>query len=382
MQQSIASKLPDIGVNIFSTMSAMAQQYQAVNLAQGFPDFSPSAELIQLVHDYMLKGFNQYAPLAGVRPLLNNLSEKVELLYGATYNPDTDITIACGATEACYTALTSILHEGDEVIIPEPSFDVYLPAIQLSKAKAVFVPLTFPDFSYDWELIRSKITPRTKLIIINSPHNPTGSIISADDILQLQKIVEEFGVYVLSDEVYEHIVFDGKKHVSICSNPVLKQRAFVVGSFGKTYHVTGWRLGYCLAPEYLMKEFKKVHQYNTFSPVAPMQFAVADFMKQKEQYESLPVFFQNKRDLFLSHIKESSFEVIPSSGTYFQMLSYATISTENDLDFAARLTREFGLASIPVSVFYNDKTDHNILRFCIAKKEETLFKAAEILCRI
>jgi len=382
MQQSIASKLPDIGVNIFSTMSAMAQQYQAVNLAQGFPDFSPSEELIQLVHDYMLKGFNQYAPLAGVRPLLNNLSEKVETLYGATYNPDTDIAITCGATEACYTVLTSILHEGDEVIIPEPSFDVYLPAIQLSKAKAVFVPLTFPDFGYDWELIRSKITLRTKLVIINSPHNPTGSIITANDIIQLQKIVEEYGIYVLSDEVYEHIVFDGKTHLSISSNPVLKQRAFVVGSFGKTYHVTGWRLGYCLAPEYLMKEFKKVHQYNTFSPVAPMQFAVADFMKQKEQYESLPMFFQNKRDLFLSHIKQSRFEVIPSSGTYFQMLSYKNISNENDLDFAARLTRDFGLASIPVSVFYSDKTDHNILRFCIAKKEETLFKAAEILCRI
>lgn len=382
MQQSVVSKLPAIGVNIFSTMSAMAQQYQAVNLAQGFPDFSPSAELIQLVHDYMLQGFNQYAPMAGVKPLLHNLSEKVEKLYGAVYNPDTDITITCGATEACYTVLTSILHEGDEVIIPEPAFDVYLPAIELSKAKAVFVPLTFPDFSYDWELIRSKITPRTKLIIINSPHNPTGSIISAEDILQLQKIVEEFKIYVLSDEVYEHIVFDGKKHLSISSNPVLKQHAFVVGSFGKTYHVTGWRLGYCLAPEYLMKEFKKVHQYNTFAPVSPMQFAVADFMKKTEHYESLPEFFQKKRDLFLSHIAESRFEVIPSSGTYFQLLSYKNISNENDLDFAARLTREFGLASIPVSVFYHDKTDHNILRFCIAKKEETLSNAAAILCRI
>ena len=382
MQQSVVSKLPAIGVNIFSTMSAMAQQYQAVNLAQGFPDFSPSPELIELVYQYMLKGFNQYAPLAGVKPLLNNLSEKVEKLYGAKYNPDTDITITCGATEACYTVLTSILNEGDEVIIPEPSFDVYLPAIQLSKARPVFVPLTFPDFGYDWELIRSKITPRTKLIIINSPHNPTGSIISAEDILQLQKIVEEYDIYVLSDEVYEHIVFDGKKHLSVSSNAVLKERAFVVGSFGKTYHVTGWRLGYCLAPEYLMKEFKKVHQYNTFAPVTPMQFAVADFMKNTEQYEMLPGFFQKKRDLFLSHIEQSRFEVIPSSGTYFQMLSYKSISNENDLDFAARLTSEFGLASIPVSVFYHDKTDHKILRFCIAKKEETLSNAAAILCRI
>jgi len=383
MQQSMASKLPNIGVNIFSTMSALAQQYKAVNLAQGFPDFSPSEELIQLVHEYMLKGFNQYAPLAGVRSLVVNLAEKTEKLYGAQYNPDTEITITCGATEACYTALTSILHAGDEVIIPEPCFDVYLPAIELSKAKAVFVPLTYPDFTYNWELIRSKITPRTKLIIINSPHNPTGSIITENDVVQLQKIVEEYPhVYVLSDEVYEHIVFDGKKHLSVCSNPVLKERAFVIGSFGKTYHVTGWRLGYCLASSAMMTEFKKVHQYNTFSPVAPMQFAIADFMKKAEQYESLSMFFQNKRDLFLNHIRESRWEVVPSSGTYFQMLSYKNISNENDMDFAARMTREFGLASIPVSVFYNDKTDHKLLRFCIAKKEETLFKAAEILCKI
>ena len=379
----MASKLPNIGVNIFSTMSALAQKHQAVNLAQGFPDFSPSAELIELVHVYMLKGFNQYAPLAGVRSLVVNLAEKIEKLYGASYNPDTEITITCGATEACYTALTSILHPGDEVIIPEPCFDVYLPAIELSRAKAVFVPLTYPDFSYDWELIRSKITLHTKLIIINSPHNPTGSILTENDIVQLQKIVEENpNVYVLSDEVYEHIVFDGKKHLSISSNPILKARAFVIGSFGKTYHVTGWRLGYCLAPAVLMIEFKKVHQYNTFSPVAPMQFAIADFMKKVEQYESLPNFFQNKRDLFLNHIKESRWEVVPASGTYFQMLCYKDISDENDMDFATRMTREFGLASIPVSVFYNDKTDHKLLRFCIAKKEETLFKAAEILCKI
>lgn len=382
IQQQMHSKLPNIGVNIFSTMSALAQQYKAVNLAQGFPDFSPSEELIQLVHDYMLKGFNQYAPLAGVRPLVVNLAEKTQKLHGAVYNPDTEITITCGATEACYTALTSILHAGDEVIIPEPCFDVYLPAIELSKAKAVFVPLTYPDFSYDWELIRSKITPQTKLIIINSPHNPTGSILTENDLVQLQKIVEEFNIYILSDEVYEHIVFDGKTHLSISGNPVLRERAFVIGSFGKTYHVTGWRLGYCLAPAKMMTEFKKVHQYNTFSPVAPMQFAVADFMKKEEEYVSLPEFFQKKRDLFLNHIKGSRWEVVPSSGTYFQMLSYKHISDENDLDFSARITREFGLASIPVSVFYNDRTDHKILRFCIAKKEETLLKAAEILCRI
>ena len=383
MQQSMVSKLPNIGVNIFSTMSALAQQHKAVNLAQGFPDFSPSEELIQLVNEYMLKGFNQYAPLAGVRSLVVNLAEKTVKLYGASYNPDTEITITCGATEACYTALTSILHAGDEVIIPEPCFDVYLPAIELSKAKAIFVPLTYPDFSYDWQLIRSKITARTKLIIINSPHNPTGTIITENDIVQLQKLIEEYpNIYVLSDEVYEHIVFDGKKHLSISSNSVLKERAFVVGSFGKTYHVTGWRLGYCLAPAAMMTEFKKVHQYNTFSPVAPMQFAIADFMKKVEQYESLPMFFQNKRDLFLSYIKESRWEVMLSSGTYFQMLSYKNISDESDMDFAARITREFGLASIPVSVFYNDRTDHKMLRFCIAKKEETLFKAAEILCKI
>lgn len=382
MQEPLVSKLPNIGVTIFSKMSALAQQHQAVNLAQGFPDFSPSPELIELVHEYMLKGFNQYAPVAGVRVLVENLSNKVETLYGATYNPDSEITITCGATEACYTALTCILNEGDEVIIPEPCFDVYLPAIELSKAKAVFVPLRFPDFGYDWEWIRSRITTRTKLIIINSPHNPTGSIITAADVQQLQEIVEEFNLFVLSDEVYEHIVFDGKKHISLSSNPVLKERSFVIGSFGKTYHVTGWRLGYCLAPAAMMHEFKKVHQYTTFCPVAPMQFAVADFMKKTSEYENLSQFIQAKRDLFLNHIKESRWEVIPSSGTYFQLLSYKAISSENDIDFADRLTREFGLASIPVSVFYSDKTDHKMLRFCIAKKDETLLKAAEILCKI
>jgi methionine transaminase len=382
MQDALQSKLPGVGVNIFSTMSALAQQHRAVNLAQGFPDFAPSETLIQLVHDYMLKGFNQYAPLAGVRPLLNNLSEKVESLYGAVYNPATEITITCGATEACYTALTSILHAGDEVIIPEPCFDVYLPAIELSKAKTVFVPLTFPDFKYNWELIRSKITARTKLIIINTPHNPTGSIITEADIVELQKLVAEFNLYVLSDEVYEHIVFDGKKHLSLSSYPDLKERSFVIGSFGKTYHVTGWRLGYCLGPAAMMTEFKKVHQYNTFAPVTPIQLAIAEYMKDASKYHSLSAFFQKKRDLFLHHIIESRWEVLPSSGTYFQLLSYSTISTENDVDFAARMTREFGLASIPVSVFYNDKTDHKILRFCIAKKEETLLKAADILCKI
>ena len=382
MQQTIASKLPDIGINIFSTMSAMALQYKAVNLAQGFPDFSPSPDLMQLVTEYMLKGNNQYSPLAGVKPLLHALSEKVFSLYGASYDPDTDITITCGATEACYTALTSILQEGDEVIIPEPSFDVYLPAITLCKAKPVFVPLTFPGFTYDWELIRSKITDKTKIIIINSPHNPTGSIITEEDVRQLQALVQQYDLFVLSDEVYEHIIYDSKEHLSLSKYPVLKERSFVIGSFGKTYHVTGWRLGYCLAPSYMMTEFKKVHQYNTFSPVTPMQFAIADFMQHKEEYLNLGSFFQAKRDLFLSNIKNSRWEIIPSSGTYFQMLSYKNISDENDMDFSARMTREHGLASIPVSVFNHKKTDHKLLRFCIAKQEQTLLQATSILCRI
>jgi len=382
MQQIIASKLPDIGINIFSTMSAMAQQYKAVNLAQGFPDFSPSPDLMQLVTEYMLKGSNQYAPLAGVRPLLNNLAEKVFSLYRVSYDPDTDICITCGATEACYTALTSILQEGDEVIIPEPSFDVYLPAITLCKAKPVFVPLTFPDFTYDWDAIHASITERTKIIIINSPHNPTGSVISQEDIEQLQALVQQYDLFILSDEVYEHIVFDQKEHLSVSKYPVLKERSFVIGSFGKTYHVTGWRLGYCLAPSYMMTEFKKVHQYNTFSPVTPMQFAIADFMHRKEEYMNLGSFFQKKRDLFLSVIKDSSWEIIPSAGTYFQILSYKNISDEDDVNFAARLTREHGLASIPVSVFYHQKIDHKLLRFCIAKQEQTLLQATKILCRI
>lgn len=376
------SKLPAHGTTIFTVMSKMAKDYNAINLAQGFPDFKCSPKLISLVTKYMEEGHNQYAPMPGVLHLREQISKKVKETFGYTYNPETEITITCGATEACFTAITSLVGEGDEVIIPEPAFDVYQPAIELCKAKAVYVPMLFPEFAIDWNAVRGAITSRTKAIIINSPHNPTGAVITKRDITELEKIVVEFGITVISDEVYEHIVFDGLKHESVINSAILRQHALVIFSFGKTFHTTGWRVGYCLAPERLSAEFRKVHQYITFSAPTPVQFALADFLNERQHYQSLSDFFEKKRNLFLSLMKKSGFEFIPSKGTYFQLASYSSISDRSDREMAEWLTKEHGVASIPVSVFYSSGTDNRILRFCFAKEDSTLQKAAEKLCRI
>lgn len=383
MIQTISSKLPNMGTTIFTVMSKLAQEHQALNLAQGFPDFPCDAALVERVSFYLHQGKNQYAPMPGILPLREKLSRKTEELYGASYDPETEVTVTCGATEACFVAITALVQTGDEVLIFEPAFDVYHPAILMCGGVPVYTSLKAPDYSINWEDVRSKITSRTKLIILNTPHNPTGAVISSADIAALTEIIEQYpDVYILSDEVYEHLVFDGKRHESLSRYPKLKERSLVICSLGKTFHVTGWRMGYCLAPRYLSAEFRKVHQYVTFSAATPMQFAINDFLDSKEKYLELPEFFQKKRDLFLSLLKKSRWEILPSEGTYFQLLGYKQISDESDLAFAERLTKEKGIASIPVSVFYHQKTDLKVLRFCFAKEEETLIQAANILCRI
>ena len=376
------SKLPHIGTTIFTTMSQLAMEHQALNLAQGFPDFSCSPRLVELVSQYMKEGFNQYAPMPGVLKLREKISEKTFELYGASYDPATEITVTCGATEACYTAISTLINSGDEVIILEPSFDVYAPVIELYGGKSVYVEMDFPEFKINWDKVKQHITKATKLIIINSPHNPTGSVISDKDWEELYTIVKDTDIFILSDEVYEHIVFDKVEHASILRKPEFRERTLVVSSFGKTFHTTGWRLGYCLGPAEISKEFRKIHQYNTFSASTPMQYAVAEFLSDKAQYLELSDFYQKKRDLFVELIKASRFEIIPSKGTYFQLLSYRNISDEKDTDFAARLTKEHKIASIPISVFYHKQVDNKVLRFCFAKEDKTLEKAAEILCRI
>jgi methionine aminotransferase len=363
-------------------MSQLAMEHQALNLAQGFPDFSCSPRLVELVSQYMKEGFNQYAPMPGVLKLREKISEKTFELYGASYDPATEITVTCGATEACYTAISTLINSGDEVIILEPSFDVYAPVIELYGGKSVYVEMDFPEFKINWDKVKQHITKATKLIIINSPHNPTGSVISDKDWEELYTIVKDTDIFILSDEVYEHIVFDKVEHASILRKPEFRERTLVVSSFGKTFHTTGWRLGYCLGPAEISKEFRKIHQYNTFSASTPMQYAVAEFLSDKAQYLELSDFYQKKRDLFVELIKASRFEIIPSKGTYFQLLSYRNISDEKDTDFAARLTKEHKIASIPISVFYHKQVDNKVLRFCFAKEDKTLEKAAEILCRI
>ena len=380
--QNFASKLPSVGTTIFSVMSQMAQENNAINLAQGFPDFEMSEELISLVHKYMLKGYNQYAPMPGILPLREKVSAMVGELYGYLPNPAEEITITCGATEACYVAITSVVKPGDEVMVLEPAFDCYVSAIELCGAKPVYVSLRYPDYSIDWIKLREKITQKTKLIVLNSPHNPTGAVISSNDIHELQQIMEENELFLLSDEVYEHIIFDKLSHESVLKYENIRNRSFVISSLGKTFHCTGWRAGYCIAPAYLTKEFRKVHQYNTFSVHTPSQYAIAEYMENKEHYLDLSGFFQKKRDLFIKLLSSSRFELFPSKGSYFQLASYKNISDEKDLDFAARITKEFKVATIPVSAFYHDHKDDKIIRFCFAKKEETLEKAAEILCRI
>ncbi len=382
MKPFIQSKLPNTGTTIFTTMSALALQYNAINLGQGFPDFMMPEALTQLVSEAMQQGHNQYAHMNGVPLLRERIAEKVALLYGTTINPDTDITITPGGTYAIYTALTTVLQPGDEVIVFEPAFDSYLPNIEINGGKPVLIPLTFPDYAIDWHLVRQNITPKTKMIMLNTPHNPTGSVLGSNDIEQLQQIVKDTGIFILSDEVYEHLIFDGKQHESILRYPDLVERSFVCFSFGKTYHCTGWKLGYCIAPPQLMKEFRKVHQFNCFSCNSPVQHALSVFIEQQQHYQNLGKVVQQKRDYFQQLMAQTKFEALPSYGSYFQLYSYKQITDESENEFAVRLIKEYGVASIPVSVFYKQETNNQVLRFCFVKNEQTLEAAVSRLKKL
>lgn len=375
----INSKLPNAGASIFAVMSRLANETKAINLSQGFPDFDCNPQLTSLVSKYMKEGNNQYAPMPGIFELRKAIAEKTEYLYSAHYNPETEITITAGATQAIYTAITTFVKEGDEVMVFEPAYDSYQPAIELNGGKTVYISLKAPTYSVDWDEVKKLINRRTKMIIINTPHNPTGSILSAKDMSKLEKLTQGTDIIIVSDEVYEHIIFDGFEHQSVARYPKLAERSIIISSFGKTYHTTGWKTGYCLAPEKLMNEFRKVHQFIVFSCNTPIQMALAEYLQDKNNYLELGNFYQKKRDLFNKLIKKSKFEFEPSSGTYFQLLRYKSFSNEKDKDLAIRLTKEFGVASIPVSVFYHEGTDNKVLRFCFAKKDETLEQAASII---
>jgi methionine aminotransferase len=378
----ILSKLPKVGTTIFTVMSKLAAEHNAINLSQGFPDFNSHDELTALVNKHMKAGHNQYAPMPGLISLREMLAQKTEELYKAKYDPETEITITAGATQAIYTAITAVIREGDEVIIFEPAYDCYQPAVELNGGKTIYLQLKAPSYHIDWEEVKKVISHRTRMMIINTPHNPTGSIMSADDMKQLEKLTKGTDIVIISDEVYEHIIFDGKVHQSVARFPKLAERSFIISSFGKTYHTTGWKTGYCVAPQNLMAEFRKVHQFLVFSCNTPIQHALAEFLKERSHYLELGKFYQDKRDYFIKQIKNSRFSFTAAPGTYFQLLNYKKISKEKDTEYAIKLTKEFGLASIPVSVFYHEKVDNNVLRFCFAKKEETLDKAAEIINRI
>lgn len=378
---SIYSKLPNVGTTIFTIMSVLAAEHKAINLGQGYPDFMMNTELIALVNEAMQTGNNQYVHMSGLLLLRERLAEKMECLYNANVNPDTEITITPGGTYAIYTALTTVLQPGDEVIVFEPAYDSYIPNIIINGAIPVLIPLTYPDYAIDWELVKTKITSKTKMIMLNTPHNPTGSVLSSFDIEQLRSIVKDTGIFILSDEVYEHLIFDNKQHESMLRYPDLLQRSFVCFSFGKTYHCTGWKLGYCVAPAALMKEFRKVHQFNCFSCNSPVQVALATFIQQKEVYLQLGNELQKKRDYFQLLMQQTKFTALPSYGSYFQLYSYAGISNEKEKDLAIRITKEFGVATIPGSVFYNREKDDKVLRFCFVKKESTLEEAVNRLMK-
>ena len=373
------SKLPNTKTSIFAVMSQMANEHNAINLSQGFPDFDVSPKLIELVNQNMKLGHNQYAPMPGIMPLREIISEKTESISGKYYNPETEITITSGATQALYTAITALINEGDEVIVFEPVYDSYVPVIELCGGKPVFIQLKKPDFTIDWEESIKLVNSKTKMIIFNSPHNPTGATLNKKDIAKLEKLVAGTNILLLSDEVYEHIIFDNKKHYSFAESKELAKRSIIVSSFGKTFHTTGWKMGYCLAPELIMKEIRKVHQFVVFAVNTPMQYAMTEYLKDESVYLDLGKFYQERRDYFINLIKDSKFKFTPSQGTYFQTLDYSNLSDRNAMDFATILTKEYKIASIPISEFYHEKNNDKLLRFCFAKGNETLEKAAEKL---
>jgi len=382
MVPSITSKLPNVGTTIFTVMSGLAAKLNAVNLGQGYPDYSMSPELVALVNEAMKKDFNQYVPMQGYMPLREALTEKIQFLYTSNINPDTQITITPGGTYAIYTAVTTVLQPGDEVIVFQPCYDSYIPNVEINGGVPVLINLRFPEYKIDWNEVKQKITPRTRMIMLNSPHNPTGSVIMEEDIQQLRAIVKDTNILIVSDEVYEHLIFDGIPHQSILRYPDLMERSFVCFSFGKTYHCTGWKLGYCITSPELTKEFRKVHQFNCFSCHSPSQVALATFLKNKDAYMSLESMMQKKRDFFIKLMKDTRFDLLDSRGSYFICGKYNRISDEKDSDFAIRITKEFGVAVIPVSVFYKNETDNKVVRFCFCKKEETLEAAVGRLIKI
>lgn len=378
----INSKLPNIGTTIFTVMSGLAKEYNAINLSQGFPDFGCNPKLLELAQKNLQAGFNQYAPMAGAQTLRETISELLQNCYNASYHPETEITITAGATQGIYTSIAAFINKGDEVIIFEPAYDCYVPAIELHGGIVKPISLDYPNFKINWETVKKTVNDKTKMIIINSPHNPSGTTLIETDLLELEKLVTGKNIIVISDEVYEHMVFDGKAHQSVARFKSLANQSIIVSSFGKTIHATGWKIGYVAAPKELMIEFRKVHQFLVFCVNHPFQLALAEFLKDETNYKQLHQFYQSKRDYFRKLISSSRFEIEPCTGTYFQLVNYKAISNEKDTDFAIRLTKEKGLASIPLSVFYTHQPQQNLLRFCFAKKEETLEQAAEIICKL
>lgn len=380
--RAIESKLPNVGTTIFTVMSALAAEHGAINLSQGFPNFNPSERLQQLVFEHMRRGANQYAPMPGLWSLRERIAEKMERLYGATVSPDTEITITAGATQAIFCAIAAFIRPGDEVILLEPCYDSYRPSVETVGGVPVVHTLSAPDYTVDWNAVRRLITPRTRMLCINTPQNPTGTILNDADMHAIDAMLRGTDVLLMSDEVYEHLIFDGEPHASVLRYPELYARSLAVYSFGKTYHNTGWKTGYCVAPPELTREFRKVHQFNVFSANHPMQAAFADFMADPAEYLGLPDFYQQKRDFFLNAMSGTRFRPLPCKGTYFQLFDYSGISNEPDLDFCKRLTTEFGVAAIPVSSFHSDGRDDKVVRFCFAKTEDLLEQAGRLLERV
>ena len=379
----VMSKFPGAGTTIFTVMSKMASDFGAINLSQGFPDFDGPPELMERLNWHVNHGHNQYAPLAGVPALKKQIARKVQDLYGADVATDGEVTVTPGATEALYCAITASVHPGDEVIVFDPAYDTYAPCVSLNGGTARHIPMSFPDFAIDWQRVGETINDRTRLIILNSPHNPSGSVWAEEDIRELRRVIEGKNILLVSDEVYEHITFDRREHLSLMRYPDLAERAFCISSFGKTLHVTGWRIGYCVAPAALMREFLKIHQFINFSTNTPMQYALADYLgEHPSKHLELSGFYIKKRNLFNKLLRKTRFDFIPSQGTYFQLADYSALSDEPDTRFAERLTKEHKVAVIPVSVFYQEPPDQRIVRFCFAKHDETLKKAARRLASI
>ncbi len=382
--KNLTSKLPNVGTTIFTTMSTLANKHNAINLAQGFPDFDTNEYLKERVCHYINTGVNQYAPMTGVPALNQAIAVKIKRHYQFDVSPESEITVTSGATEALFAAIQAVTRKGDEVILFDPAYDSYAPAVELAGGKAIHLPLVGDDYSIDWHKLSEAINDKTRLIIINSPHNPTGSIISMDNLEQLWQLIQKHDIMIVSDEVYEHIIFDGKQHASILRHPELAKRSFVISSFGKTYHMTGWKIGYCVAPAPMTVEFRKLHQFLTFCTSSPMQHGIADMLNEFPTYsEELPGFYEKKRDCFRNAMKKTRFKLLPCRGTYFQLADYSEISDLDDVEFCHWLTKTAGIAAIPISPFYKKPAAaQKRIRFCFAKGSETLIKAGKILEKI